>query len=61
MLGFTTLEPALAYWLCFACTVLCVVYGVVNWNNSGKPMPTEKHVIVKQGQKRAQHMGETGS
>jgi len=35
MLGFGSVEIALAFWLSIASAVLCVVYGIVNWNNSG--------------------------
>ncbi|WP_343219545.1 symporter small accessory protein [Pseudodesulfovibrio sp. JC047] len=35
MLGFGSIEIALAFWLSIGATVLCVVYGIVNWNNSG--------------------------
>jgi hypothetical protein len=50
MLGFTTLEPALAYWLSIACTAICVIYGVLNWNDAGKPVPTQKHIILPKEQ-----------
>lgn len=36
MLGLGSLEIALAFWLSIAATALCVIYGIVNWNNSGK-------------------------
>lgn len=36
MMGFGSLEIALAFWLSIAATILCVVYGIVNWNNTGK-------------------------
>ncbi|WP_348771052.1 symporter small accessory protein [Pseudodesulfovibrio sp. zrk46] len=36
MLGFGSMEIALAYWLSIGATVLCVVYGIVNWNESGE-------------------------
>lgn len=35
MLGLGSVEIALAFWLSVAATVLCVVYGIVNWNNRG--------------------------
>jgi hypothetical protein len=35
MLGFGSVEIALAFWLSIAATVLCVVYGIVNWNKTG--------------------------
>lgn len=37
MLGLGSVEIALAFWLSIAATGLCVVYGIVNWNNSGEP------------------------
>ncbi len=36
MLGLGSVEIALAFWMSIGATVLCVVYGIVNWNNSGK-------------------------
>jgi hypothetical protein len=35
MLGLGSVEIALAFWLSVAATALCVVYGIVNWNNKG--------------------------
>lgn len=39
MLGFGSVEIALAFWLSIASTILCVVYGIVNWNNKGGEKP----------------------
>ncbi|WP_407681394.1 symporter small accessory protein [Pseudodesulfovibrio profundus] len=36
MLGLGSVEIALAFWLSIASALLCVVYGIVNWNNTGK-------------------------
>ena len=36
MLGFTDGWIALAYILCVLSTLLCVVYGIVNWNRGAK-------------------------
>lgn len=35
VLGIASFELGLAYLLCIAAALLCVVYGVVNWNNAG--------------------------
>ena len=35
MLGIASNELAWAYILCILAAVLCVVYGVVKWNDSG--------------------------
>jgi hypothetical protein len=35
VLGIASPELALAYVLCIAASVLCVVYGIVKWNDSG--------------------------
>ena len=35
MLGFGSVEIALAFWLSIGSTVLCVIYGIVNWNKTG--------------------------
>lgn len=36
MLGLGSLEIALAFWLSIGAAVLCVVYGIVNWNETGE-------------------------
>lgn len=36
MLGIPDFWVALAYWLCILSTILCVVYGVMNWNNESE-------------------------
>lgn len=41
MLGFGSVEIALAFWLSIASAVLCVVYGIVNWNKTGDEKPGE--------------------
>ncbi len=35
MLGIASPELALAYILCIAASVLCIIYGIVKWNDSG--------------------------
>ncbi|MFH1915197.1 MAG: symporter small accessory protein [Pseudomonadota bacterium] len=35
MMGLGSVEIALAFWLSIGSAVLCVVYGIVNWNNKG--------------------------
>ena len=35
MIGMGSVEMALVYWLCIAASVLCVAYGVINWNQDG--------------------------
>lgn len=35
MLGIASPELALAYVLCLAASVLCVVYGIIKWNDTG--------------------------
>jgi hypothetical protein len=49
MLGFGSLEVALAYWACLAATTLCVVFGVLNWNKRGEPdkVKLKKFVLPK--------------
>lgn len=41
MLGFGSVEIALAFWLSIASTILCVVYGIVKWNETGNKKPGE--------------------
>lgn len=42
MLGLGSVEIALAFWLSIGATLLCVVYGIVNWNNSGSKSKDSK-------------------
>lgn len=35
MLGIASTELAWAYILCILASVLCVVYGIVKWNDTG--------------------------
>lgn len=35
MLGLGSVGIALAFWLCLAAAVCCVVYGVIHWNDMG--------------------------
>lgn len=37
MLGMSSLETALAFWLTLGLCVLCIGYGIVKWNDAGKP------------------------
>jgi hypothetical protein len=36
MLGLGSVEMAVAYILCLLAALLCVVYGVVKWNDMGR-------------------------
>ncbi|MFW6415638.1 MAG: symporter small accessory protein [Thermodesulfobacteriota bacterium] len=47
MLGLGSLETALAFWLCIVATLVCVIYGAINWNKEGSPdrIKSEKTVI----------------
>ncbi|XPV75836.1 MAG: hypothetical protein ACNI27_14500 [Desulfovibrio sp.] len=42
MLELGSVEMAAVVWLCLGASLTCVVYGIKNWNNSGR---------VKQGDK----------
>jgi hypothetical protein len=41
MLGFQDFWVAAAYWLCILSTLLCVVYGLKNWNKGDEPVKQE--------------------
>lgn len=41
MLGIEDKYVAVAYLLCIVSTVLCVLYGAVNWNRGDEPMKGE--------------------
>jgi hypothetical protein len=49
MLGFGSVEIALVFWLCIFSAVVCVVYGVRNWNNKGTPdkVKVKKTIVPK--------------
>ena len=36
MLGLGSVEAALAYILCLLAALLCVIYGVIKWNDMGR-------------------------
>jgi len=36
MIGLGSGEMALVYWLCIAASILCIIYGVANWNKEGR-------------------------
>jgi len=35
MLGLGSMEMALAFILCIAASLLCIIYGIINWNKTG--------------------------
>lgn len=35
MLGIASTELSIVYILCIAASILCVVYGIVKWNDAG--------------------------
>ncbi|MFP4057927.1 MAG: symporter small accessory protein [Candidatus Brocadiia bacterium] len=41
MLGIEDQWVVLAYGLCIASTILCVVYGIVNWTRGDEPVEQE--------------------
>lgn len=41
MLGMDDFWVGLAYLLCIVCSLICVVYGVVNWNRGDEPLETD--------------------
>jgi len=45
MLGFQDLGTALAYFLTIGAALLCVVYGIINWN---KPSPDEEKKEIEE-------------
>jgi hypothetical protein len=44
LLGIESLELALAYLLCIAACLLCIVYGVLKWDETG-PLSEELRVL----------------
>ncbi|WP_051694326.1 symporter small accessory protein [Desulfohalovibrio reitneri] len=53
MLGFAGLDVALAYWLCLVSAAVCVVYGVVHWNDrvDSDPFKMRKIILPKRARK----------
>lgn len=51
MLGFPGIGVTLAYLLVIAVTVLCMVYGIVNWNKGGNVPEKEWEQEKKWNQK----------
>ncbi len=43
MLGFADLGVTAAFLVTLASTLLCVVYGVVHWNEDDTPLPPPAH------------------
>ncbi len=37
MLGFGSLETALAFWCSILATCVCIAWGLWNWNEKGNP------------------------
>ena len=45
LLGIASTELALAYLLCIAASLLCVVYGILKWNDTG-PLSDELKILA---------------
>lgn len=43
MLGFADLGVAVAFTASLASAALCVVYGLLHWNDDDAPLPTPVH------------------
>jgi hypothetical protein len=46
MLGFGSVEIALAYWACILASVFCVAYGALKWNDGGAPDKTKVSKVI---------------
>lgn len=51
VLGIEDTWVILAYILCILSTVLCVVYGIVNWNKGDEPLRQEDVTWAKEEKK----------
>jgi hypothetical protein len=51
MLGIEDMWIALAYILCILSTIICVIYGIVNWNKGDEPTRPEDISWSKEEQK----------
>ncbi len=50
MIGLGSIEMAAVYWLCLISSAGCIIYGILNWNNKGKPDVTKLEVEVKKSE-----------
>lgn len=57
MLGLGDFWVSLVFVLCICSTLLCVVYGAVNWNKDGEPTP-EQVVKKKRWEKEERDIDE---
>lgn len=51
MLGFSNFGITLVYFLCIASTVLCLVYGFINWNRGNDKEPENLEAAKKWNEK----------
>lgn len=54
ILGIEDKYVAAAYILCVASTVLCVVYGLINWNRGSEPEQSSEDVKWAQEEKKVE-------
>lgn len=57
MLGLGSFEIALAFYLCIAAAVWCIIYGLVNWNKTG--LTSQEMRAQVEWAKRDREMDET--
>jgi len=56
MLGIEDTWVLLAYGLCVCSSLLCVVYGVVNWNRGDEPVKPEDVEWAKEEQEEEEEL-----
>ncbi len=56
MLGIEDPFVWIAYILCIASTILCVIYGAICWNRGDEPAETEDITWAKEEQKVEEEM-----
>lgn len=61
MLGFADFWIALAYLLCIASTILCIVYGAMRWNHGGDELPEPPADLDKKWDEEEERIEETVS
>ncbi len=55
-LGIADFWVFLAYALCIGCALLCVLYGVINWNRNGSEVTPEDMAWAKEEDKLSEEL-----
>lgn len=59
MLGIEGTWVAIAYLLCLLSAILCIVYGIINWNSGGEEEPRPEDISWAQEEKEVEETLDT--